>query len=699
MNNNAYILKLSYLMYVFVFLFGISIFGKVLNIQINEGEKLRSMAVQHNIKEFKVEALRGNIYSRNNKLLAVTTPKYEIRFDPISNKTDQLFYNNIDSLAYSLNRLLKDKSTASYKNGLIQARKKGDHYYLLAKNLNYDQYQKLKTFPILRLGRNKGGIIPIQTNKRDLPYNNLAKRTVGIFNYEKGVYEVGIEGSFNDYLKGTEGSRLMQKISGGIWMPIDPSNEIEPKNGCDVVTNIDVEIQDIVETTLEKHLYKQKAKHGSVIVMEVATGAVLAIANLGIDENGNYQEDYNYAIGESSEPGSTFKLASILVALEDGMVHPNDTIDTGDGSIRFYNKTIHDAHKIKDGKITVKEVIEESSNVGIAKIITDHYQKKPQKFIDGLYRIGLNKSLGIPIKGESKPYIKNTSDKSWSGISLPWIAHGYELQITPLQTLTFYNAIANGGKMMKPMFIKEIRSMNQTLESYDPIVINDKIASKETIAILQEMLEGVVLRGTAKNIKNDSYTIAGKTGTAQIAQKNQGYNKSNYTASFAGYFPASNPKFSCIVVINDPGDHSYYGSAVAAPVFKDIADKIFANNLDLGEDISQTKKSAPPRPHAGYQSDYDVIYKNMGIPYSKSQDGEWGVCLSAQDTIRFGKRIIQRKTIPNLIGMTAKDALFILEELGISCQITGKGIVTKQSAPAGSLIDKNILVSLTLSTS
>lgn len=699
MNNNAYILKLSYLMYVFVFLFGISIFGKVLNIQINEGEKLRSMAVQHNIKEFKVEALRGNIYSRNNKLLAVTTPKYEIRFDPISNKTDQLFYNNIDSLAYSLNRLLKDKSTASYKNGLIQARKKGDHYYLLAKNLNYDQYQKLKTFPILRLGRNKGGIIPIQTNKRDLPYNNLAKRTVGIFNYEKGVYEVGIEGSFNDYLKGTEGSRLMQKISGGIWMPIDPSNEIEPKNGCDIVANIDVEIQDIVETTLEKHLYKQKAKHGSVIVMEVATGAVLAIANLGIDENGNYQEDYNYAIGESSEPGSTFKLASILVALEDGVVHPNDTIDTGDGSIRFYNKTIHDAHKIKDGKITVKEVIEESSNVGIAKIITDHYQKNPQKFIDGLYRIGLNKSLGIPIKGESKPYIKNTSDKSWSGISLPWIAHGYELQITPLQTLTFYNAIANGGKMMKPMFIKEIRSMNQTLESYDPIVINDKIASKETIAILQEMLEGVVLRGTAKNIKNDAYTIAGKTGTAQIAQKNQGYNKSNYTASFAGYFPASNPKFSCIVVINDPGDHSYYGSAVAAPVFKDIADKIFANNLDLGEDISQAKKTAPPRPHAGYQSDYDIIYKNMGIPSLKSQDGEWGVCLSAQDTIRFGKRIIQRKTIPNLIGMTAKDALFILEELGISCQITGKGIVTKQSAPAGSLIDKNILVTLTLSTS
>jgi len=685
-------------MYVIIMLFAIGIIGKVLHIQIVEGEKLREMGVEHNTKEIKIAALRGNIYTHNNKLLAVTTPKYEVRFDPISNKTDQFFYANIDSLSFCLGKLLKDKSKASYKNGLIQARRNGNHYYLLAKNLNYEQYQKIKTFPILRLGRNKGGLITIQTNKRDLPYNLLAKRTVGIYNYEKGTYEVGIEGAYDEYLRGTEGLRLMQKISGGIWMPIDPGNEIEPKNGDDVVTTIDIEIQDIVETTLERHLRQHNAKHGSVIVMEVKTGAILAIANLGIDENGNYLEDYNYAIGESSEPGSTFKLASILVALEDGVIDINDTVDTKNGIIHYYNKTIRDAYKIKDGILSVQEIIEYSSNVGIAKIINDNYQKNPQKFIDGLYKIGLNKPLGIPLGGEGKPYIKNTSDESWSGISLPWIAHGYELQITPLQTLTFYNAIANGGIMMKPMFINEIRSMNQTLESFDPVVINEKIASKKTIAILQQMLEGVVMRGTAKNIRNNSYTIAGKTGTAQIAQNNQGYNKSNYLASFVGYFPASNPKFSCIVVINDPSEKNYYGSIVAAPVFKNIADKIFANNIDLIEDVNLTQKTSRPRPHTGYQSDYTIIFNEMGVPTTK-QNSEYVVCLSAQDTINFGARRIKPNTIPNLVGMTAKDALYLLEEAGLRCKISGKGIVIKQSAAAGTKIKKNMLVSLTLSSS
>ncbi|MCD6091496.1 MAG: transpeptidase family protein [Bacteroidales bacterium] len=699
MNNNAHILKASYLMYFFILFFGLGIIAKVLHIQIKEGEELRKMGLEHSTKEIKTEALRGNIYTHNNKLLAVTTPKYEIRFDPISNKTEDFFNANIDNLARKLSALLKDKSAANYKREIIRARKSGNYYFLIAKNLSYDEYQKIKTFPILRLGRNKGGLIPIQTNKRDLPYNLLAKRTLGIYNYEKGRYEVGIEGAYNDYLKGTEGNRLMQKISGGIWMPIDPANEIEPKNGNDVVTTIDIDIQDIAETALMRNLRKYKAKHGSVVVMEVETGAILAIANLGRDANNNYQEDYNYAIGESSEPGSTFKLASILVALEDGVIDINDTIDTGNGSVNYYNQTIKDTHKIKDGILSIQEVIEESSNVGMAKIITENYRNNPQKFIDGLYKIGLNKSLGISLSGEGKPYIKNTSDKTWSGVSLPWIAHGYELQITPLQTLTFYNAIANGGKMMKPRFVKEIRSINQSLKIFDPIVLNEQIASPKTISKLQKMLEGVVLRGTAKNIKNDSYSIAGKTGTAQIAQNNQGYNKSHYIASFAGYFPASKPKFSCIVAINDPSVKSYYGSAVAAPVFKEISDKIFANNSDLVGDINTAKNSINPRPRTGYKEDFNTIFKAMGIPTTKNPGTEWVVCLSAQDTINFGRRIIRTETIPYLVGMTAKDALFILGGLGIDCQITGKGFVVKQSVKAGTKINKNMLVSLTLSVS
>lgn len=699
MNDNTHILKTSYLMYFIIMFFGLGIFAKVLYIQIKEGDELRKLGTQHSTKEIKIDALRGNIYTHNGKLLAVTTPKYEIRFDPISNKTDNFFNENIDSLAYLLSHLLRDKSTAAYKRNIMQARKSGNHYYLLAKNLSYEQFEQIKTFPILRLGRNKGGLIPIQTNKRDLPYSKLAKRTIGIYNYEKGMYEVGIEGSFNDYLKGTEGTRLMRKISGGIWMPIDPANETEPQNGNDVITTLDIEIQDIAESALERHLRMHNAEHGSVVVMEVQTGAILAIANLGRDKDGTYSEDYNYAVGESSEPGSTFKLASMLVALEDGVIDINDSVDTENGQIRYYNKTIRDDHKIKDGIITAEEVIEQSSNVGIAKIITENYQKNPQKFIDGLYKIGINKPLGIPIEGEGTPYIKNINDKSWSGITLPWMAHGYELQITPLQTLAFYNAIANNGKMLRPQFVHEIKTMNQTIKTFKPVVLNEQIASKETIAKLQKMLEGVVLNGTAKNIRNNSYTIAGKTGTAQIAQNNKGYNKSNYKASFAGYFPASNPRYSCIVVINNPSERSYYGSAVAAPVFKEIADKIFAINIDLAEDVDNLKNQSNPRPHTGYSNDYNTIYRQMDVPFTSNPDAEWVVCLSSQDTINFGRRIIRKETIPNLIGMTAKDALFILEELGVNTRISGKGIVVKQSVQPGTKIDKNTLVSLTLSTS
>lgn len=686
-------------MYVFILVFGLSIIGKVLYIQIKEGDKLRKIGREHSTKEIKTDALRGNIFTRNNKLLAVTTPKYEIRFDPISNKTNAFFKANISQLSKDLNRLFPAKSAAKYKAEIIHARRSGNHYYLIAKNVSYDQFQKLKKFPILNLGRNKGGLISIQTNKRDLPYNLLAKRTLGIYNYAKGKYTVGIEAAFNDYLQGTQGSRLMQKISGGLWMPIDPANEIEPRNGDDVVTTIDIDIQDFAETALKKSLIKNKAKHGSAIVMEVKTGDILAIANLGLDKDGHYQENYNYAVGESSEPGSTFKLASMLVALEDGVIKATDTIDTENGSITYYHHTIHDAHKIKDGILSAREVIEESSNVGMAKIITENYSKNPQKFIDGLYKIGLNKPMGIPIQGEGLPYIKNTSDKTWSGISLPWMAYGYELQITPLQTLAFYNAIANGGVMMQPKFVKEIRSMSETIKKFPPRVLNDQIASKQTIKTLQEMLEGVVLRGTARNIRNDSYSIAGKTGTAQIAQNNKGYTKSNYKASFVGYFPASNPKYSCIVVINDPSDKSYYGSAVAAPVFKEISDKIFASNLELSEDVHSTKKNTNPRPRTGYQADYATIFKKMNVPVKNKADNEWVVCMSAQDTINFGRRLIRKKTIPSLKGMSAKDAIYILEELGLNTEIKGKGFVVKQSVKAGTKLDKNTLVTLTLSTS
>lgn len=687
--------------YLFLVVFAFAIIARVLYIQIQEGAELREMGRKRAVEKRKIDALRGNIYSINNSLLAVTIPKYEIRMDVVSNKSDRFFNANVDSLAFQLSKLFKDRSKYEYKKLLTRARQKKNYYLLLKRNVSYKQLIELQNFPILRLGRNKGGLIIIKSNIRELPYNQLAKRTIGIYNYEKGDYVVGLEGAFDEILSGTHGTRLMQKIEGGTWMPIDPANEIKPENGNDLITTIDIDIQDVAENALKRQLAYHKADHGCAIVMEVKTGEIRAIANLGRNTDGSYSEKFNYAIGEASEPGSTFKLASILVALEDGVVSLNDSIDTENGSTTFYNATIRDAHKIDDGVITVRRAIEASSNVGVAKIIWEHYSNDPQKFIDGLYKIGLQNKLGIPIKGEAAPYIKNTKDESWSGISLPWMAYGYELKITPLQLLTFYNAIANNGEMVKPQFVKEIRSGYKTIEEYKPIVINEKIASDKTLKKLRSMLEGVVENGTARNIKNNHYKIAGKTGTAQIAQKDKGYNRTNYKASFAGYFPADNPKYSCIVVINNPTSGYYYGSAVAAPVFKSISDRIYSSHIELAENEQELQNPANPALYyrAGNSKDFDFLFKNMQVSAQIDIGSEYVIGLPKGDSVHYAPRRIQGKIVPKVIGMTAKDAVFLLEDMGLNVRIQGSGYVKEQSLVAGTQVNKGHLITLKLSNS
>ena len=686
--------------YILMGLFAISIMVRVVYIQIYEGEELRKMGKIRSIEEHTIEALRGNIYSSNNSLLAVTTPKYEIRVDMISNKSDRFFYANIDELSKKLSQLFKDRSKYEYKKILERARANKNYYFRLKRNVSYQQLTELKTFPILRLGRNKGGLIVIKTNRRELPLKDLAKRTIGIYNYEQGEYIVGLEGAFNETLKGTEGKRFMQKIEGGIWMPIDPGNELQPQNGNDVITCIDVDIQDITEEALRNQLKLHNANHGCAVVMEVKTGEVKAIANLGIEKNGWYSENFNYAIADASDPGSTFKLASILVALEDGFVQLEDSIDVG-RKIKFYNATITDAHQIGDGRITVRDIIEQSSNVGIATIIWENYQDDPQKFIDGLYRIGLQNKLNIPIKGEASPYIKTPKDKTWSGISLPWIAYGYELQITPLQLLAFYNAIANDGKYLKPLFVKEIRNANEIIESFDPIVINKHIAKDKTIKKLQSMLEGVVLNRTAKGIKNKHYSIAGKTGTAQIAQNNKGFNKTNYKASFCGYFPADDPKYSCIVVINNPKKGQIYGSQVAAPVFKTISDHIFSNHMEIAQDEQNELEYSNPGIYykAGASSDYESIYTQMNCSPQIDLGSEYVICLPKGDSTHYATRKIHKDRVPKLIGMTAKDAVYLLEDLGMQVQLRGRGFVKEQSLLPGSKATKGKIITLKLSNS
>ena len=423
--------------------------------------------------------------------------------------------------------------------------------------------------------------------------------------------------------------------------------------------------------------------------MEVATGYVVAIANLQRIEEGKYEESYNYAVGESSEPGTTFKLASMLVALDDGKVALDDTVDTRKGSVQYYGKYMRDAHEGGYGKITLREAFELSSNVGISHVITEAYKEDPERFVDGLRRLSIHQALGLEIPGEGIPLIKDPSDPSWSGISLPWISIGYEVALTPLQTLTLYNAIANGGTMVKPQFVKEVRRGGQLVRRNDPVVINPSICSSRSLEAARNLLEGVVERGTARQLNNTVYRIAGKTGTAQIARSNEGYNKQDYKASFVGYFPAENPRYSCIVVINGPRRGYIYGASVAAPVFRDIADKVYATHLDIQntQDSLLNSGSAPIMALGGNTDDLHALCSYLGkAPRVPEHSSEWVIPLRREDGVEFVPRLIHQGTVPSVVGMNARDAVYILESLGMEVKVRGLGAVTRQSVEPGSMV-------------
>ena len=576
--------------YMVMLSFAFLILGKIIYLQIIEGGKWKEKAQTLTLKDITIESNRGDILATDGRLLASDVPYYEIRMDTRSTGMDDASFNkNIDSLAFCLSDLFRDKSAIQYKNELVKARKDGERFHLIKRRVNYNQLKKLKTFPLFRLGQYKGGFIALQTNLRIQPHGSLASRTIGRTTKGEGGNVVGIEGAFDKELKGVEGVRLMQRINGNIWMPVHDGNEVEPKDGMDVVTTIDVDIQDVAESALLKQLMRHEAHHGTAVLMEVSTGEIKAMANLERNSKGQYKESYNYAIGESRAPGSTFKLASVIALLEDGFVDLDDTLNTGDGVIQYYDKKITDTKPGGHGILTVQEIFEVSSNVGISKLVTNYYSGAEEKFINRLYSLNLNNRLGISIKGEGEPEIKYPGDKLWSGVSLPQMSIGYEVRLTPLQTLTLYNAVANDGKMVKPKFAKALMYHGDVVKTFDTEVLKQSICSRSTLRKVKKMLEGVVERGTARNLKNENYKIAGKTGTAQIASLETGYtvkSKISYQASFAGYFPADNPKYSCIVVVNAPSRNVYYGNLVAGPVFKEIADKVYATNFEMHESLN-----------------------------------------------------------------------------------------------------------------
>lgn len=703
------ILNRFFIIYILVGIFAISVIGRIIFLQFVEGEKWKEKSLNLSQKDIIIPANRGDIYDAEGHTLASSVPFYDIRMDMgCTDLTDEVFNDNIDSLAICLAELFKDKSKEFYKKELVRAKKKEERYHLIRKKVSYSDMKQLKTFPIFKLGKNKGGFLAIPSYKRVKPFNSLASRTIGyLIEGESGEKEgySGIEDAYDQDLKGTKGLKLMQKVSGNFWMPVNDASEIEPKDGRDIITTLDINLQDVAEGSLLKQLKDNDADWGTVILMEVKTGEIKAIANLGKDSAGNYGEFLNYAISQSVDPGSIFKLPSLIVAMEDGYIDTNSVFDTEDGIKMYYNKPMKDSHR-GGGKMTVQQIFEHSSNVGVSKIINQYYEYQPQKFIDRLYSMKLNTPLGLDIKGEANPIILTPKSKSWSGITLPWMSVGYSVQVTPLQILTFYNAIANNGKMVKPKFIKAIREHGKIIKKFDTQIIQASICSQKTINKAKKMLEGVVQRGTAQNLKNDHIKIAGKTGTAQIARNSQGYkdgddNKS-YRASFVGYFPADNPQYSCIVMINNPHSAVYYGASLSGPVFKEIAELVYAKSVDIHQECKAKEfltNEEQPEVKSGFREYFETACKGFKLKFEKNNSGAEWVSVKKNITKIKSENIAgnsDNTKVPNVIGMGLSDALYLLENNGLHVSVFGKGTVRNQSLVPGLKTNKNDTIRIEL---
>ena len=688
------------LVYFAIGLLAVALLIRILILQYVQHGKWADLSEKYVYKTAEMPANRGDILTNDGRLLASSIPFYTIYMDTRSSgMSSSTWSGGINGLSAGLAQLLGNRSATGWKSAITEARGKGDRYFLIQRKVDYETLKKLKMLPIFREGQYKGGMVAQADNRRILPNSDLAARTIGYLNLGNEGNEVGVEGAFDKYLAGKNGVAVKQRLTGGDWIIVEGPNSVESQDGNDVVTTLDLDLQDVASTALLNQLRKNDADHGCAVLMEVATGKVKAIANLGLQSDGDYHEAYNYAIGESTEPGSTFKLPSLMAAIEDGVIDTGDIVDTGSGSVKYYNKVIKDTKEEGYGKITVKQVFEKSSNVGTSKIIYDHYKDNPKDFVNRLYAMRLNQKLDLQIKGEGEPLIRYPGDKFWSGLSLPMMSHGYEVQLTPLQILTFYNAVANDGKMMRPFFVTAIMRNGSVIQSYEPEVIINSIASRSTIRKAKKMMEGVVEHGTAINLKNASYKIAGKTGTAQIARDKYGYRtgaRISYQASFVGYFPAASPLYSCIVVVNAPSNGVYYGNLVAGTVFKEIADKVYATRFfrDYTPENKDEIKPAAPDVGNGYRVDLNEVLKNLDVRYRHTVDDDWVATRESGDTVSLVAVKIQPGLVPDVRGMSLRDAIYLLENKGLRVIYSGKGRVLRQSPEHGARYFDGTVVSL-----
>lgn len=682
-----------YLCFLGIVLVGVVIAVKVFLIQDVEGSYWRSMANDLHDRYITIDAERGTIYSADGRMLSTTIPSFtlhmDFRADGLVADQGKRFFENLDSLSFCLSKLFGDKSRGAYKRLLERGYKRGSRYFLLKKEISFEQYKEVRDFPLFRLGRNSSGLIVKQVNKRINPFGLLANRTIGL--YRKNSPNIGLEAAYNKYLKGTDGKCLVQRISGGGYVPVD-GYRIEPVNGKDVITTLNINIQDIAESALMKMMVGNEAEHGTCIVMDVKTGQIKALANLGRQADGSYYEDFNYGIGKATEPGSVFKLGTIISLLEDHKVTLDDKVNLSNGTWRFGNRTMYDAEGEATGVVSVAQAFEMSSNVGMSKLAYKYFNKDPQEFVDHLTKLHLNQKTGIDLLGEASPLVKNPKSKTWSATTLPWMSIGYEVLETPINILTLYNAVANDGKMMKPYLVSAIESYGKVIKKFEPTVLEDKICSDETLAKVQKLLNGVVKskHGTGhRALKNPYFKISGKTGTALVANGKYGYSQHIYQSTFVGFFPSDHPEYSCIVTIkNKPHARLIYGASVAAPVFKEVAHRLYAlHQKDVIPEMKQPQVDDKLQIKAGDWKDTKKVLAALNLPVQMPKIHGTYIRPEMKDHAITMENIKEEKgKVPDVRGMGLKDALYLLEECGLQVKVRGKGKVVTQSLTPGQAV-------------
>jgi len=684
-----------YLCFLGIIALALTVLGRVAYIQNFQGKHWKSMGDSMHLKYLPLEGERGTIYSEDGNMLSTSVPIFDIYVDfsadGLREKNGKRFKDNLDSLSICLSKLFNDRSKDDYKRLLQMSYENEDRYFPLKKKISFEQYMQLRDFPLVRLGKNKSGFIFDQRDKRINPYVLLANRTIGL-SRDDNSKNVGLEQSYDSLLRGKTGQRLVRYIAGA-YMPVD-GGEVEAENGKDIITTLDTYMQDVTESALMKMMSGNNSLHGTAIVMETATGKIKAIANLGKQTDGSYIEDLNYGIGKRTEPGSIFKLATLLSLIEDKYVGEDSLVNCEGGRKEFYGLRITDSH-LGTGTITVKEAFAMSSNVAFAKLADKYYHNQPSKFVAHLHALRLDTLTGVDITASSGyPIIKKASSKSWSATTIPFMAHGYEELVTPLNMLMLYNSVANNGKMMKPYLVNSVKEYGVTVKEFHPTVVVEKICSDQTLVQLKDCLQEVVNaeHGTAHKIKDSAYNISGKTGTAVTAMNNKGYNKGNkiYQSSFIGFFPSEKPIYTIAVVVQNSNESKLiYGGSVSAPVFKEISDKIYYRYLSTKKFTTPVRRDSAQFNFCGYglKDEFNTIYTGLNIPYIDSTNGGyWRLSNMKAGNTNLSvptALITPSKVVPNVLGMGLKDAVYLLENKGLKVIISGRGKVLSQSLNAG----------------